>query len=211
MEHYLLFIIVSCFLIMLPGPDMALATRNTLLYGRSVGLSTITGTSTALMLHTTAAALGLSALLVESALLFSIFKYIGALYLAYLGIRTLLSIKNQASAQMNGRPSFSKKYLSKKAGYFQGLLTNLMNPKVAVFFLTFLPQFVRSDNQSIVPFFELGISHIIVNFILFSSYVLLIAIFSLWMQKPAVQRVIQSVTGCILIGFGIQLALAGHR
>ncbi|MCO7127187.1 LysE family translocator [Sporolactobacillus shoreicorticis] len=211
MENYLLFIIVSIFLILLPGPDMALATRNTLLYGRFVGLSTITGTSTALLIHTIAAALGLSALLVQSTLLFSLFKYIGALYLAYIGIRTLLSLKKQTATQMNGRSMFSKKYLSKKAGYFQGFLTNLTNPKVVVFFLTFLPQFIRPSNHSIAPFFVLGITHIIINLILFSAYVLLIGTFSQWMQKPIVQWIIQSVTGLILIGFGIHLALWAIR
>ncbi|MDF2790665.1 MAG: lysE type translocator family protein, partial [Neobacillus sp.] len=134
MEHYLLFIIVSILLILLPGPDMALATRNTLLYGRSVGLSTITGTSHALFIHTTAAALGLSALLVQSAFFFSIFKYIGALYLAYLGMRTLISLRNQVALQTNGQPTPFKKTLPRKFGYLQGFITNLMNPKVVIFF-----------------------------------------------------------------------------
>jgi len=190
---------------------MALATRNTLLYGRSVGLSTITGTSHALFIHTTAAALGLSALLVQSAFFFSIFKYIGALYLAYLGIRTLFSLRNQTATQMNGQSVLSKKYLSKKMGYFQGFLTNLTNPKVVVFFLTFLPQFVRPDNHSIVPFFILGITHILINFLLFSTYVFLIGAFNQWLQKPSVQFMLQSVTGSILIGFGIHLALWAQR
>jgi threonine/homoserine/homoserine lactone efflux protein len=210
-EHFPLFIIVSIFLILLPGPDMALATRNTLLYGRSVGLSTITGTSHALMIHTTAAALGLSALLVQSAVLFSLLKYIGALYLAYLGIRTLLGLKNQVAGQMNGQPNFAKKILSRKFGYLQGFITNLMNPKVVIFFLTFLPQFIHPGNHSIVPFFVLGTTHIFINFIWFSSYVLLIGTFSRWIQKPFVQFVLQGVTGLILIGFGIHLALLGHQ
>jgi threonine/homoserine/homoserine lactone efflux protein len=211
MEHFLLFIIVSIFLILLPGPDMALATRNTLLYGRSVGLSTITGTSHALMIHTTAAALGLSALLVQSALLFSVVKYIGALYLAYLGIRTLLGLKNQVAVQANGQPHLLNKTLPRKFGYLQGFLTNLTNPKVVVFFLTFLPQFVRPNNHSIVPFFVLGITHILINFLLFSTYVFLIGEFSQWIQKPVVQFILQSVTGSILIGFGIHLALWAQK
>ncbi|MCO7175144.1 LysE family translocator [Sporolactobacillus kofuensis] len=210
MEHFFLFIIVSCFLVLLPGPDMALTTRNTLLYGRSVGLSTITGVSTALMVHTCSAALGLSALLVQSDFLFTIVKYIGAFYLAYLGIMTLFSLKDQTGSSKMENFSSSKHSISRKTGYFQAVFTNLTNPKVVLFFLTFLPQFVRSDNHSIAPFFILGITHILVNFLLFCSYVLLIGHFSRWIQRPNVQRVLLSVTGCILIGFGFQLVFAQY-
>ncbi|SFG28877.1 LysE family translocator [Sporolactobacillus nakayamae] len=211
MNNYLLYLVVSCFLVLLPGPDMALATRNTIATGRTAGLCTIFGTSTALLIHTTAAALGLSTLLLHSAVLFSAFKYIGALYLAYLGIRTLLSLRKHPEDHAMAQKPLRQKVVSKHISYFQGFFTNLTNPKVAVFFLTFLPQFIRTDNQSIIPFFILGISQIAINLFLLSMYVLLVESVTYWMQRPNVQRVIQGVTGCILIGFSVQLVLLKHR
>ncbi|MCL1631403.1 LysE family translocator [Sporolactobacillus sp. CPB3-1] len=212
MENYLFYLFVSCLLVLLPGPDMALATRNTLMSGRSAGFRTICGTSSALMIHTSAAALGLSALLVHSAAAFSLFKYIGACYLFYLGVRTLSGLHKQSHQNHPGIHLQTKqKTTSIKISFFQGFITNLTNPKVAVFFLTFLPQFIRPGNHSIVPFFILGISQIIINLILLSLYVLLIASFSQWLHRPNVQRIIQGTTGFFLIGFGIQLALTHHR
>lgn len=210
MEHFILFVLISFPLVMLPGPDTALATANTLTSGRSGGLSTICGTCTALCIHTTAAALGLSALFVKSAVLFTLFKYAGAAYLAYLGIKALWS-QRYKKQPLPPSKSLGKQKLSAKSCYCQGLLTDLLNPKVAVFFLTFLPQFIRPDNSSILPFFLLGFTHVLVNAAWFLLYVLLIDSIRTFMQKPSVQRIIQGITGLALIGFSIKLALEKQR
>ena len=99
MQNFYLFVIMSIFLIILPGPDTAIATKNTLTLGRSGGVRTMFGTCCALLIHTLAAVAGLSAIIVKSSLLFSVFKYVGAVYLVYLGIKTLWALRNQIRQQ----------------------------------------------------------------------------------------------------------------
>lgn len=108
MEHFYPFVLMCIFLIILPGPDTAIATKNTVTFGRIGGLKTALGTCCALLIHTSAAVLGLSAIIVKSALLFSVFKYVGAVYLIYLGIKTLWSMKKKeevARVEMNTKAS----------------------------------------------------------------------------------------------------------
>jgi threonine/homoserine/homoserine lactone efflux protein len=157
MENFYLFVIMCIFLITLPGPDTAIATKNTVTFGRNGGLKTALGTCCALLIHTSAAVFGLSAIIVKSALLFSVFKYVGAVYLIYLGVKALWSIKKKeeaASVEMTSKGQFVNTSCFK-----QGFLTNILNPKVAVFFLTFLPQFVDSGSNNFLPFLIMGITY----------------------------------------------------
>ena len=205
MENFYLFVLMCIFLIILPGPDTAIATKNTLTVGRSGGLKTILGTCCALIIHTSAAVLGLSAIIVKSALLFSILKYVGAVYLVYLGVKTLWSLRKKeeaASVEMNTKSQFEHTSCFK-----QGFLTNILNPKVAVFFLTFLPQFVDAGSNTFLPFLLMGITYTVLTAIWFFLYVYLINQISAFMKKPKAQNMIEGITGTILIGFGIKLAL----
>ncbi|WP_438823844.1 LysE family translocator [Bacillus sp. JJ1566] len=192
-------------LIILPGPDTAIATKNTLTVGKAGGLKTAFGTCCALLIHTSAAVFGLSAIIVKSAVLFSIFKYVGAIYLIYLGVKTLWSLRKKevaASVEMNTVSKFENTTCFK-----QGFLTNLLNPKVAVFFLTFLPQFVDSGSNTFLPFLLMGFTYTVLTAIWFFLYVYLINQISTFMKKPKAQNMIEGITGTILIGFGIKLAL----
>lgn len=205
MENFYLFVLMSIFLIILPGPDTAIATKNTLTVGRGGGLKTAIGTCCALLIHTSAAVLGLSAIIVKSSLLFSIFKYIGAVYLVYLGVKTLWSLRKKevaASVEMSTNSQFEDKSCFK-----QGFFTNILNPKVAVFFLTFLPQFVDARSNTFLPFLLMGITYTVLTAIWFFLYVLMINQISSFMKKPKAQTIIEAITGTILIGFGIKLAL----
>lgn len=204
-EHFTLFIFMSILLIILPGPDTAIATKNTLSFGKAGGIKTILGTCCALFIHTFAAVVGLSAIIVKSALLFSIFKYVGAIYLIYLGIKALLSIKKvENTSAIENKNEQKEENIS---CFRQGFLTNILNPKVAVFFLTFLPQFVDSSNNTLIPFLLMGITYAILTAIWFLLYVFLINQISVFMKKPSTQRIIQGITGIVLVGFGIKLAL----
>jgi RhtB (resistance to homoserine/threonine) family protein len=205
MENFYLFVLMCIFLIILPGPDTAIATKNTVTFGRIGGLKTAVGTCCALLIHTSAAVLGLSAIIVKSALLFSLFKYVGAVYLIYLGVKTLWSLKKKevaASVEMDTKSQFVNKSCFK-----QGFLTNLLNPKVAVFFLTFLPQFVDSGSNTFLPFLIMGITYTVLTAVWFLLYVYLINQISAFMKKPKTQNIIEAITGTILIGFGLKLAL----
>ncbi len=204
MENYLLFIIMSICLIILPGPDTAMATKNTLTSGKMGGVKTVFGTCIALLIHTLAAVIGLSAIIVKSAFLFSTFKYVGAVYLVYLGTKALFSLKNKNNLDTNELPM---KHADGNSSCFrQGFLTNLLNPKIAVFFLTFLPQFLNPDHNTFVQFLIMGLTYLVLTAIWFAFYIFLIDKISLFMKKPATQRYIQGITGIVLIGFGIKLA-----
>ncbi|HDR7391649.1 LysE family translocator [Bacillus toyonensis] len=204
-ENYLLFIIMSIFLIILPGPDTAMATKNTLVAGKMGGVKTVFGTCVALLIHTLAAVIGLSALIVKSALLFSIFKYVGALYLIYIGIKALLAVKNKEGVNTNDVSINNDK--EHTSCFRQGFLTNLLNPKIAVFFLTFLPQFLNPSHNTFIQLLVMGLTYLVLTIIWFAFYIFLIDKISAFMKKPKTQRYIQGLTGIVLIGFGIKLAL----
>jgi RhtB (resistance to homoserine/threonine) family protein len=205
MENFFLFVIMSILLIILPGPDTAIATKNTLSAGRTGGFKTLAGTFCALLIHTIAAVIGLSAIIVKSALLFSIFKYVGAVYLVYLGIKTLLVIRSKHATTPNDMASESK--YNSQSHFKQGFLTNMLNPKVAIFFLTFLPQFVDPGSNTLIPFLLMGLTYAILTAVWFFMYIFLVDQISAFMKKPKTTTVIESLTGAVLIGFGIKLAL----
>jgi RhtB (resistance to homoserine/threonine) family protein len=192
-------------LIILPGPDTAIVTKNTISVGKIGGLKTALGTCCALFIHTSAATLGLSAIIMKSALLFSVFKYVGAVYLTYMGVKALWSLKKKdetASVEMNIKSQFKNTSCFK-----QGFLTDFLNPKVAVFFLTFLPQFVVAGRNTFFPFLVMGITYTVMTAIWFLLYVYLINHISAFMKRPKTKTIIEGFTGTVLIGFGIKLAL----
>ncbi|MDN4071975.1 LysE family translocator [Fictibacillus terranigra] len=196
-------------LIILPGPDTAIATRNTLSLGKNGGFKTMLGTCCALLIHTIAAVVGLSAIIVKSALLFSIFKYAGAIYLVYIGIKSLWSMKERKieTGYAEDSAEQSAHHHRPSSCFRQGFLTNLLNPKVALFFLTFLPQFLERGSDAFVQFSIMGLTYTVLTAVWFFFYVYLINQISVLMKRPATQRIMQGVTGVVLIGFGMKLAL----
>jgi RhtB (resistance to homoserine/threonine) family protein len=205
-ENFYLFIITCVFLIILPGPDTAIMTKNTLTVGKQGGFKTMIGICCALSIHTLTAIVGLSAIIAKSALLFSIFKYIGAVYLIYLGIKSLWTLRNQETTETVVKIKYKN-----TSSFKQGFLTNLLNPKIAVFFLTFLPQFVNPGSHTFMPFLILGMTYIVLTIVWYLFYIYLLNQISAFMKKPKTQKVIEGITGTILIGFGIKLALEKAR
>ncbi|AJI25762.1 integral membrane TerC family protein [Priestia megaterium] len=202
MENFYLFVITCVFLIILPGPDTAIMTKNTLTVGKQGGFKTMIGICCALSIHTLTAIVGLSAIIAKSALLFSIFKYIGAVYLIYLGIKSLWTLRNQETTETVVKIKYKN-----TSSFKQGFLTNLLNPKIAVFFLTFLPQFVNPGSHTFMPFLILGMTYIVLTIVWYLFYIYLLNQISAFMKKPKTQKAIEGITGTILIGFGIKLAL----
>ena len=139
-ENFYLFLSVSILINISPGPDMLYTAARSLSQGTKAGIFSTLGIFTGCLFHISAAVFGLSKIIEESVLLFSIIKYAGAAYLVYLGLRSLLSKTEKG----NGIASLP--LLSYRKIFTQGLITNLLNPKVAIFFLSFLPQFI--DPQS---------------------------------------------------------------
>lgn len=203
MENYFLFLFMSFLLVILPGPDTGIVVQSTITYGKKNGIRTIFGSISGLLVHTMAVVFGLSAIIVKSAMVFSVLKYVGAVYLLYLGIMSLLSVRATVKQQTK-----SKKVTSH---FWAGFITCVANPKVAMFFLTFLPQFVRNDGGNhFFDFLLLGLSYTVLTLVWFFLYVYLIDYFNRWMKKQSVQNVMQSISGVVLVFFGIKLALEKH-
>lgn len=208
MANISVFLVMCILLIILPGPDTAIATKNTLTVSRKGGLQTIIGSCCGLLIHTCAAVIGLSAIIVKSAYIFAVLKYVGAVYLCYLGIKTLWTLRTirTQSPVVDDVGSIEHKY-SHQSCFKQGFLTNVTNPKVAVFFLTFLPQFVDGNSGTFFPFLIMGLIYTALTMLWFIFYVYLLDRISAFMKKPSTKAVIEGLTGAILIAFGIKLAL----
>lgn len=197
MENFYLFVLMSIFFVILPGPDIAIITKNTITSGKVGGLKTVLGVCCALLIHTSAAILGLSAIILKSALLFSVIKYVGAIYLIYLGVKTIWALKKKeeaASVEMNTRGKFASSSCFK-----QGFLTSILNPKVALLFLTFFPQFVAPESKTFLSFLIMGTTYTIMTAMWSIVYVYLINYISAFMKKPKTQNIIEGITGTILV------------
>jgi threonine/homoserine/homoserine lactone efflux protein len=203
------FAIAALVLIMLPGPDQALITRNALVGGRRGGLLTMVGGVLGLAVHAGAAVLGLSALLVASATAFTVLKIVGAVYLLWLAVQMLWS------AARSPRPSVDEPAgvaPVRRSGYLrQGFLSNALNPKVALFFVTFLPQFLSTDSGS--PRLEATLlSAVFAALYLawFGLYVAAVDRLGRWLRRPRVKARIEQVTGLVLAAVAVRLATASH-
>jgi len=203
------FAIAALVLIMLPGPDQALITRNALVGGRSGGLLTMLGGALGLIVHAAAAALGLSALLLASGTAFAVLKIVGAVYLLWLAVHMLWSATRSGRSPtvhpVGAVPGRRTAYLR------QGLLSNALNPKVALFFVTFLPQFLAADSGS--PRNEaLLLSGVFALLYLawFGLYVAAVDRLGRWLQRPRVKARIEQVTGLVLATVAVRLATASH-
>jgi threonine/homoserine/homoserine lactone efflux protein len=201
------FAIAALILIMIPGPDQALITRNALAGGRAGGLLTMTGGVLGLTVHATAAAFGLSALLLASAKAFTVLKIVGAVYLVWLGFQTLRaaarSRREPATEQAAAAPRRRTVYLR------QGFLANALNPKVALFFVTFLPQFLSADAGSPrTQALLLSAIFAVLYLAWFAPYVAAVDRLGRWLRRPKVKARIEQVTGFVLVTVAVRLATA---
>ncbi len=203
LSSFFLFALTSFLLIIVPGPDTAIVTRNTIVHKTTGGFQTLIGTCLALSIHTTAAVIGLSAIIMQSAVIFTIFKYVGAAYLIYLGVKALFEMKKRGYGSVDEEEALPSQ---NKSLMLQGFLTNISNPKVAVFFLTLMPQFVQPGANTIVTFSILGAIYLIIQFLWFVAYIYVINYARVWMKKASVKKAMDGLTGAVFIGFGLRLA-----
>jgi RhtB (resistance to homoserine/threonine) family protein len=209
MSHYWAFVAASILLILTPGIDTALVTRNTVSTNPKGGWLTACGIVNGILIHTLAAGLGLSAILMTSSRLFEVVKIIGAIYLIFLGINSLRHRQDRQVIQ-GELPETPNRLLPFRL-YRQGLLTNLLNPKVALFFLTFLPQFTDTNAGFFHQVLLLGLTYSGLTLGWFACYILLMSRIKGWIMRPKVQQYMEKVTGLVLIGFGLKLATETRR
>ena len=196
------FVGVSLLLSVTPGPDMAVVTRNALAHGRRGVVLTTTGIALALSFWVTATAFGVSALLRSSADLFFGLKLIGAIYLAYLGMRTLIDSRHRPADLLATAPPPAPAH----AIFRQGFLSALTNPKLGVFFVTFLPQFVVPGQAVLPRLLELGLVFAVIGWTWMIAYGLLVTRIRAFITAPRVRQWMDRVTGVVLLGFGARLA-----
>jgi len=194
---------VSLLLAFTPGPDMAVVTKNALAHGRRGVVLTTSGIALALVVWVTATAVGLSALLRTSGEVLFALKIVGAVYLAYLGVRTLLESRSRPGDLLAGSPAAAPAH----AVFRQGFLSAISNPKLGVFFVTFLPQFVLPGQQVLPRLLVLGVTFAVIGWLWMNVYGLFVTRLRAVITAPRVRQWMQRITGVVLLGFGARLAL----
>ena len=203
MEHRLLaFLAIATLVTITPGVDMALVTRNVLRGGLGAGLRTSAGILSGLCVWAVLAAVGVAAVVAASATAYTALKLAGAAYLIFLGAATLWRSRGGRSPEREHAvpvPSFGGLYR-------QGLLNNLLNPKIGVFYTTFLPQFVAPGRSVLGWTLLLAAIHIATGVVWLAFYAWLVARARAVVGRPRVRRTLDRLTGTVLVGLGIRVA-----
>jgi RhtB (resistance to homoserine/threonine) family protein len=201
-HNFGLFLAAGILLNLTPGPDTAYILGRSIAQGRAAGIASALGIATGSIFHTCAAALGLSAILATSAWAFSAIKLVGGAYLVFLGVKMFLQRQHPLNLPSNFRRSTAY------AALRQGILTNVLNPKVALFFLAFLPQFIDPDSPAKVPaFLTLGLTFVTTGTI----WCLILAWFASALGErlrgnPTIAEVLNCAVGSLFVFLGARLA-----
>jgi RhtB (resistance to homoserine/threonine) family protein len=207
--NLLAFIGVAAIVILVPGPDTAVVTKNVLVHGRRAALGTSLGVSAGLSVWTLAAAVGLASVIRSSAVAFTALKLIGALYLVWLGLRALRATGHGAAAEQ-APPGTPRLVMGALGGFRQGFLSDLANPKIGVFFTSLLPQFVDPGRPVLLPFMALGAVFVLMTVLWLCAYCLIAARAAETLKRPRVRATLDRITGTVLIAIGLRLATE-HR
>jgi threonine/homoserine/homoserine lactone efflux protein len=201
------FVAISALVIIAPGPDTAVVVRNAFRAGTRGAIATSFGVVLGLAVWTVAASVGLAALLRASEPAFVTLKVVGAIYLTYLGVRSLWEAIRNRAAHSSGSELVPKTPQRRVVSLRQGLISDLGNPKIAVFFTSFLPQFVRGHHASFLPLMALGLIFCALTLTWLVGYSVLVARAGDLLRGGRVRRALDGVTGVVLIGLGVRIAL----
>ena len=208
-ENYLGFVLAAILLNLTPGTDSMYIITRSISQGQSAGLYSVLGITTGSLIHTLLASLGLSVLLASSPTAFMLVKYLGAGYLCYFGFKMLTNKEYSliASSLPKDKDMIGQNKVNGWQIYQQGVLTNVFNPKVALFFIAFFPQFIDANYAySMLSFFILGLTFATTGFIWCSCLALLAARFSTRLREnPSIEAVLNKISGVVFIGLGVKL------
>ena len=201
---FLLFCGAALALVVVPGPAVLFIVARSIEHGRRAGLVSVLGIASGCLVHVAAAAIGLSALLVSSALAFTVVKYAGAAYLIALGVRRW---RSKSAALPTDTPADLGRL------YRQGFVVNVLNPKTALFFLAFLPQFVAVERGHVpLQVVVLGLTFITIGMVSDGTYAMAAASLGRWLKRsPRAVRAEPIVSGTVYVGLGIAAALSSRR
>lgn len=199
--NYEFYLLATMLFIMTPGMDTLFVLNSSIGESRKVGIYAALGVNAGILVHTFFAAFGLTVLLAKSAMAFMIIKYLGAAYLICIGVKALVQKHQKIDIQgyeMNELQSFNR-----------GLITNVLNPKVALFFLSFFPQFVNHNTiGSALPFLILGFTYVTLGIMWYISLVLFVSMFSQKLKnQPAFQKYMNRISGFVFVLMGVKVAL----
>jgi threonine/homoserine/homoserine lactone efflux protein len=200
---FALFALAALVLLVIPGPSVLYVVAQSVSGGRRVGVASVLGIHVGTLVHVAAAAVGLSSLIVSSARAFEAVKLAGAAYLVYLGVRRLLDRRAHAAAVAEARPLGD--------AFRQGIVVNTLNPKTALFFLAFLPQFVDVSRGSVpLQIVALGMTVVLLGLVSDSLYAMAAGGAGSWLRRSSrVAAGERYVTGGVLVGLGLTTALSG--
>lgn len=204
--NFSLFVVASLTLLLTPGPAVMYVVTRSVDQGRKAGLISVLGIQTGTFVHVVGAALGISALLLSSALVFDLVKYLGAAYLIYLGVRKLMTpVKREAIVVTQEK--------NLRATYLQGVVVAILNPKTALFFLAFLPQFVdASQGQTTLQTLILGMTFLLMALVTDGTYALLSGTAGQWLKASVwYLRFQRYLAGGVYVGLGVMAAFSGNR
>ncbi|MEU8897301.1 LysE family translocator [Nocardia sp. NPDC048505] len=198
------FTAAAVLLVVLPGPDTLVVVRGLARGGRGGGVRTSLGVLCGLLVWVIAAVLGLSALLQASEIGFEILKIVGACYLVWMGLQSLRSLLRPVSEAAETTAKSS--WLNRSGGFFSGFLTDILNPKIGVLFITFLPGFVPPGYSVAWTTLSLGLLYVALTALYCAVLIAASTKISTWMQTPRIRRRLDGLAGLTLLGFGVRMA-----
>lgn len=202
-ENFLTFMVTALFFVMTPGIDTVFVLNKSIGQGRKSGIVSAMGINTGILTHTFLSAIGLTVLIAKSAIAFMVIKYIGAAYLVYIGVK-----KYMDTSALFTENTVSEAKNSSKNDFWSGFFTNSLNPKVALFFLAFFPQFITpSKLEDPVPFVLLGVTFAIIGVIWYVILTLFASTFSTKIKgNPNSGIWLNKISGFVFVLMGLQIA-----
>jgi threonine/homoserine/homoserine lactone efflux protein len=204
-HHLLVYTGVVVAIALLPGPDTAVVTKNALMHGRDAALGSAIGVNIGLSVWTLATALGVAAVIRSSATVYDALKLVGAVYLIWIGGRALWDSRRVKDGTRT--TAASTRTIDGRGGFRQGVISNLANPKVGIFFTSLLPQFVSSGHPALPQMLLLGAIFVTFNVVWMCSYALAAVRLSDLLSRARVKAALDRFTGLVLVGVGIRLAI----
>jgi len=204
------FAVIAAILTVTPGADTMLVIRNVMARGRRAGILTTLGICTGLFMHAALSAVGLSVILLRSATVFEAVKLLGAAYLVYLGAHSIRAGIGQP--QRNGRAEGERGRLPwRQHSALEGFLTNILNPKVAIFYIALLPQFIHPGDSVLAKSLLLAGIHWLEGIVWLTVVSLFVGRMREWIRDARVRRAIETTSGGIMIALGLRLAMERTR
>ncbi len=208
-HQFLTFAVAATILTITPGNDTFLVFNRTLGNGRRCGAAATLGVLAGLPVHGFFASVGLSVILVQSAELFAVVKYMGAAYLAYLGIRSIRDAwRRRNGGEAGAADNLQRSEKSVRRCFMEGFLTNVLNPKVAIFYLSFLPQFISPNDPVMLKSLAMAGFHWLTGVFWLFFVVFAVGKARVVLKRPRIRRWLETVSGAVLVAFGLKLALS---